>query len=81
MRWADAIRASPIKRAERKLGDGEKEPNVVLVDPKFPKAPKLFRATEYAAWQRIPLREGDNYDDWEPVDGPAPGGDDPTRRI
>lgn len=84
MRWADALKASKIGRAERKLVDREGHegtaPNVILLDPKFPKAPKLFRAVEHVAWQRVKLREADKYDDWEPVDTIAPGGDDPTQR-
>lgn len=68
MRWADALQASPVGRAERRLLNiGEDEPNIILQDPKFLKAPKAFQAREQYAWRRIPLKLADNYDDWEPM--------------
>lgn len=84
MRWGEAIKASPIKRAERKLSESENsrhdEPNVILEDPKQRSVVKLFRAVEHVAWTRVRLREADKYEDWEPVNTVAPGGDDPTQR-
>lgn len=72
MRWSDALTASKVGRAERlvngKCNYDPDEPNVVLNDPKFPKAPKAFRAGERYGWRRIRLKEADKYDDWIPMD-------------
>lgn len=68
MRWADALNESSIGQAERTPANYE-EPNIILWDPKFPKAPKLFRANEDGiyAWRRIPLKTADQFDDWIPI--------------
>lgn len=82
MRWADALNASPLKKAERDLKEpsDRSEPNVVLVDPKFNaldrhKATKAFRApvdeihgtTWSYGWSRVKLATADNWDDWRPA--------------
>lgn len=69
MRWADAMKASKVSRAERPLTDPDnrKEPNVILIDPRFSLTiPKAFHVREPIAWQRVPLRHADEYGDWEP---------------
>lgn len=64
MRWFDALTSSVVGRAERRFTGGDDEPNIIIKDPKFPKAPKAFRAGESYGWRRIKLKEADKYEDW-----------------
>lgn len=67
MKWADALKSSSIGRATREPVGGD-EPNVILLDPKFPKSPKLFRADERYGWRRVQLREAEKFDNWQPTE-------------
>jgi hypothetical protein len=74
MKWADALKASKIGRAFRQLDKifSDDEPNIILIDKNFSKAPRLFRAIEQEAWTRIKLKEAKKYEDWEPLESPEP---------
>ena len=69
MKLFDAINASPVEAAFRYLPVKEdstgREPNVVLVDKG--EVVKAFRAVHSSAWERRPLRQAKNFDDWRPA--------------
>lgn len=67
MRWADALKLSRTGRAYRTSRD-QAEPDMVLIDPKFPD-PKAFQTygTDQG-WARRKLAMADTFDDWEPED-------------
>lgn len=74
MRRADAVNASPTRRAERRAGTtgtlGDDEPNIVLLDarPHEKGINKAFQARESFGWRRVQIKHADRYDDWQPVE-------------
>jgi len=76
MKWADAVKASPVLMAFRYPSEDSprSEPNVVLLEGGQWQKPKAFLAFEPVAWERRPLKDAKHYTDWRPAktrDAPA----------